>query len=61
MVWRMVATTVTHDGNVAVSVRRYPTKAMAEEIGNTLISTVDRSVVRHVDVEVEQIEEDVPL
>jgi len=57
----MVATTVTHDGNVAVSVRRYPTKAMAEEIGNTLISTLDRSVVRHVDVEVEQIEEDVPL
>ncbi len=60
MVWRMVATTISHEGIVAVVIRRFPTKAMAEETGNMFLDAVDRSCVKHADVEIERVEEGIP-
>lgn len=60
MKWRAILTTVSHEGVVCVVVRRFPTKAMAEETGNLLLDAVDKSSVKHVDVEIEQVEEGTP-
>jgi hypothetical protein len=56
----MVLTTVSHEGIVAVAIRRFPTKAMAEECGETALDAVNREFVKHADYEIEQISEEVP-
>lgn len=57
MAWKMTWTVISHCGKVTVIQRHYPTRKIAQEIGEMVLDSVNRESVKHTDVVIEKVGE----